>query len=266
MKIILVASLILSMSAFATPKKIIALSPHLTELTFALGAGDKLVAVSDFSDYPAAAKTLPSVASHQGVNFESIMRLQPDLILAWQGGNKPQDLQRLESLGYALFYSNPKHPIDIANEIQELGALLGQQATAIDLANDYRQKLNSIARRYKTDSPQSAFYYMWSKPLMTIGGGAWANHLLELCGAKNIFFNAIADYPEVAVESVIERKPDVIIAALKSERSELQAFWQPWQKLLGQPITAVKQVNPDLLHRYSPRLLDGVEQLCQQIN
>lgn len=110
------------------PQRIVSLAPHTTELVYSLKAENRLLAVSDYSDYPEAAKALPRIASYQGVNFEALVKLQPDLVLVWQGGNKPQDIQRISSLGYRLFISSPQHPADIADEVEALGELLGQRS------------------------------------------------------------------------------------------------------------------------------------------
>lgn len=251
--------------ACATPQKVISLSPHLTELAYALNSGDKLVATSDYSDYPPEAAQLPSVASYLGVDFEAIMRLQPDLILAWQGGNKPQDLQRLASLGFTIFYSHPENPMDIANEIRQLGQLLNQNELAQQISEHYVNQLNTIKQHYADQPRLKVFYYMWPKPLMTIGQGAWANHLLDYCAANNIFADVNTAYPEVGIEAVIARQPQVIIAAQKANTDEVQQFWQQWTPLIQDKTLKVVQVNPDLLHRFTPRLVKGLNTLCEKI-
>ena len=242
-------------------QKLISLAPHTTELVFALGKGSDLVAVSDFSNFPDEATKLPSVASHNGVNFEQILRHQPDLILVWKGGNKPQDLARLESMGFKLFYSAPKTLKDIAKEIKQLGNYLDAQNAADKISSDYLQRLASIENKYKGKNTLPVFYYMWPKPLMTIGDGAWANQLLSVCGFKNVFDQTKADYPQVTVEQVLNKHPKLLLAVMKVKKEEAEVFWQPWKQLLAAP---VKTVNPDLLHRFTPRVLDGLEQLCEK--
>lgn len=264
---ILCLLLLISVNSFAAePQRIISLSPHLTELAFALNSGDKLVAVSDYSDYPEQAKQLPSVASFQGVNFEAVMRLKPDLILAWRGGNKPQDLSRLQSLGFKLFYSSPQKPADIANELEALGTLLNQPQRAQSLADDFRQQLERIKNKYSQQTPVATFYYMWPTPLMTVGPNAWASKLLNICGATNIFAASPTDYPEVPMEQVLTRKPQLIIAAQKTSADDIQAFWQKWLPMFAQPTPRVEKVNPDRLHRFTPRLINGLQDLCHTIH
>ena len=250
----------------APPQRIISLAPHTTELIYALEAQDRLVAVSDFSDYPEQASQLPSVSSYQGVDFEAILRLKPDLILAWRGGNKAQDLARLESLGFYIFYSSPKTLDDISHEVIALGQKLGQQEQAEKLSNNYNKTLSNLRKSYKTNKKTPVFYYLWPKPLMTIGKNAWGNELLEVCGARNIFDDAINDYPEVPMESVVRKQPEVLIAVNKEPAEQLKTFWRPWLKLLNKQESDIKQANPDLLHRFTPRLLEGLGKLCQDIH
>jgi vitamin B12 transport system substrate-binding protein len=245
------------------PNRIISLAPHTTELVFELGAGNRLVAVSDFSDYPSDAKLLPSVASYQGLNFEQIIRLNPDLIVVWQGGNKPQDLSRLAAMGMTLFYSSPKTPEDIAEEIIKLGDILGLQANAKRISSSMLQRLASVRQKYAKEPQVPVFYYMWPTPLMSIGKGAWANQLLSYCGAKNIFIDAIVPYPEVSVEQVYSRQPKFLIAAMNTEVNIAESHWSSVRELIKAPVITV---NPDLLHRFTPRLIDGLVDMCEKLN
>ena len=255
--------LVVGFSVSAKPKTWITLSPHLTEIVFSLGAQDGLLAVSDFSDYPEQAKTFTSIASHQGVNFEAIMRLKPDLILAWQGGNKPQDLARLESLGFKLYYSNPQTLKDIGREVLEIGELTNQSEQAAAIADAFNDALNSISKRHEPAEPINVFYYMWPNPLMTVGNGAWANQLLETCGAENVFKTSPVAYPEVTKEQVIKRKPDVLVAAMKVSEEDAKGYWKSLEPLITDKLITV---NPDLLHRFTPRLLPELDKMCQKLN
>lgn len=245
------------------PSRIISLAPHTTELVYGLGAGDRLVAVSDFSDFPSDAKQLPSVASFQGVNFEQILRLKPDLIVAWQGGNKPQDLNRLAAMGMTMFYSSPQTPKDIAEEIIILGDILGLQANAKRISQSMLQRLASIRKKYATEQQIPVFYYMWATPLMSVGKGAWANQLLSYCGAKNIFVDAIVPYPEVSMEQVLTRQPQFLIAAMNTKVNIAESHWSSVRGLIKAPVITV---NPDLLHRFTPRLIDGLVDMCEKLN
>ncbi|WP_166423415.1 cobalamin-binding protein [Paraglaciecola sp. 20A4] len=254
----------LLMPALAQTKpSIVSLAPHTTELIYALGAGDQLLAVSDFSDYPEQAKLLPRVASYNGVDFEKILRLSPELIVAWQGGNKPQDLTRLASLGFNIYLSSPGKPADISQDIRALGAFIGRSAEANELANHFSQQLHLLKQQYAKATDINVFYYMWPAPLMTIGPNAWATHLLHICRAKNVFSNAPADYPQVSIEQVARKQPNLIIAAMHVSLQEAESFWYDKRVLIPAPITVV---NPDELHRFTPRLINGLTTLCNKIH
>ena len=260
--VVLIGLLSYANTAVAT-ERIISLAPHTTELLFALGAGDNVVAVSDYSDFPLEASELPSVASHNGVDFEQIIRLQPTLIVAWPGGNKPQDLARLASLGFTLYYSSPESPQDIDEDILLLGKVLGKSERANTLAKDYVIALESINRQYRSKSKIKVFYYMWPTPLMTIGKNAWASKLLSICGAENIFDDAPTPYPEVSIEQVIRRRPQKVIAAMNSSTEDIQTYWRAKKPIFD---VDIRIVSPDLLHRFTPRLTDGLKQLCAQVH
>ncbi len=261
--ILLVLFSLTSIELLAAPDKIVSLAPHTTELVFALGAGSRLVAVSDYSDYPKEATRLPSVASYNGVDFEKILMLEPDLILAWQGGNKPQDLSKLASLGLKLFYSKPQKPEDVAAELVALGALLGAEERAQQLSKTYLSRLEMLKTKYYQKHQKSVFYYMWPKPLMSIGNGAWANQLLNICGSRSAFDDLSIDYPEVNLQDVINRKPEILVAAMKTNLQDAKSFWTEFGDVLNAEVVVV---NPDRLHRFTPRLLDGLEDLCEQLN
>lgn len=249
--------------AFAAATRIVSLAPHTTELIYALGADPQLIAVSDYSNYPAQAAKLPSVANHNGVDFEAIVRLQPDLIVAWEGGNKPQDLARLASLGFHVYHSSVQSPLDIAQDIRQLGKLLGRDQQAELLATDFTQSLANIVERYSRARRHTAFYYMWTTPLMTIGQQAWATKLLAICGADNIFASSPIPYPEVSKEQVIKQRPDLLIAAMKTSEQEAKQYWQPLHSLLDARVIVA---DPDELHRFTPRLVQGLTSLCKTIN
>ncbi|MFT6896269.1 MAG: vitamin B12 transport system substrate-binding protein [Paraglaciecola sp.] len=247
----------------AAQQRIISLAPHTTELIYALGAGNRLVAVSDYSNYPREAAKLPSVASHIGLNFEKIIRLKPDLIVGWQGGNKPQDLAKLASLGFSLYLSKPQRPIDIAQDMQALGQRIGKAGEGKKLSDAFITSLNRLKAKYASQPKVSVFYYLWPTPMMTIGKEAWASHLLTICGATNIFADAGIPYPQVNIEQIARRHPQKIIAAINISLQDAKTFWQSKRGVISAPLTVA---NPDILHRFTPRLLDGLSSLCELIH
>lgn len=243
--------------------RIVSLAPHLTEWAYSLGLGPNLVAVSDYSDYPEAAKTLPRIADYQGVDMAAILTLHPDLVLAWKGGNKPQDIQKLSSLGLKLFNSEVTQIDDIPLELIRLGKLTHTSLKAKALADEFSEEIATLKSTYSRETPKNVFYYSWSTPLMTIGPKAWPNKLLNVCGAQTAFYDSPIDYPQVSVSEVLIRQVDVIIAASNESKEALSSFWAPHTHFLDAEIVTV---DPDITSRFSLRLADELKRLCHGIN
>lgn len=249
-------------SAVAAPR-IVTLAPHLTEWVYSLEMGDALVGVSAYSDYPDASTALPQVADYNGVNFRALMALSPDLVLAWEGGNKPQDIARLKQLGFTVFLSSVRTPEDIADELQALGKLINKSQHAAALASAFREQLSALKERYHRDKSVPVFYYSWTSPLMTVGKVAWPNRLLSVCGARTLFSDAPNDYPQVSVQEVLERQPAILIAATRMSVRQASAFWEPHRHVLQAPLITV---DPDVTSRFTLRLLPALSTLCRSIS
>jgi vitamin B12 transport system substrate-binding protein len=243
--------------------KIVSLAPHLTEWVYSLGLDKHLVAVSDYSDYPDAASLLPRVADYQGADIAAIMALQPDLLLAWDGGNKAQDIQKLKALGVNVFSSKVTTLEDIPKEIMRLAAITHVEPRAKQLTESFLQSLGHLRSQYQNSKPVSVFYYSWTAPLMSIGKQAWANGLLNVCGAETVFADSPVDYPQVSLKDVLIRQPQVLVAASKSSISELEVYWKAHRAHLTAPLVVV---NPDATSRFSLRLINELKILCKGIN
>jgi vitamin B12 transport system substrate-binding protein len=243
--------------------RIITLAPHLTEWVYSLGLEAHLIGVSDYSNFPKEAQLLPKVADYQGADLSQIMVLQPTLILAWEGGNKPQDLHRLESLGYKVFRAKITEIEDIASELMRLAKVTNTEEKANALTSEFLHHLAALRAEYATPSNNKVFYYSWTSPLMTIGDNAWPNKLLNVCGAQTLFADSPVDYPQVSVQEVLSRQPFALVAASNQPASDLEQFWRPHRRFLSAPLIVV---NPDITSRFSLRLINELKTLCKGIN
>ncbi|WP_246604310.1 MULTISPECIES: helical backbone metal receptor [Alteromonas] len=243
--------------------RIITLAPHLTEWVYSLGLEAHLIGVSDYSNFPDEAQLLPKVADYQGADLSQIMALQPTLILAWEGGNKPQDLHRLESLGYKVFRAKITEIEDIATELMRLAKVTNTEEKANALTSEFLRHLAALRAKYATPSNKEVFYYSWTSPLMTIGDNAWPNKLLNVCGAQTLFADSPVDYPQVSVQEVLSRQPFTLVAASNQPASDLEQFWLAHRRFLSAPLIAV---NPDITSRFSLRLINELKTLCKGIN
>src|SRR6185295_6687936 len=248
-------------------QRIISLAPHVTEQLFAAGAGEKLVAVSEYSDYPPEAKRLPTVASSAGVNLESILALKPDLVVAWRLEATASALARLESLGVPVFYSEPRRLAQIPDSIEALGELAGTSATARSVAASLRGELKRLEAEYRSRRPVSVFYQISERPLMTLGGRQFVSDAIELCGGRNVFADSALMAPQVNIESVLAADPEVIITA-KTDPSDRswRAFWRRFPGLRAVQADNLYAVPVNEMHRHGPRAIRATAVLCRHID
>jgi iron complex transport system substrate-binding protein len=217
----------------APAQRIVALSPHLTELLFAAGAGAKVVGAVDYSDYPPAARRLPRVGSDAGVDLEAVLALRPDLIVAWPNAGTVRAIDRLAELGIPTFRSEPRELEDIARTIERLGALAG---TSSDAAKAFRRGVADLAQRYSGRPRVRVFYQVWDRPLQTVNGDHVISKVIRLCGGENVFAGLPVLAPEIDREALLRAKPEVVITT--------------------------KDIPGDLIQRHTPRLLEGAQRMC----
>jgi iron complex transport system substrate-binding protein len=246
-------------------KRIVSLAPHLTELLFAAGAGDRIVGAVDYSDYPETARAIRRVGSSAQVDVEVVASLRPDLVVGWQSGNGAL-LAKLAGLGLPVYVNQPDRIEDIARSIEQLGRLAGTQAAAMQAAAAFRTRLAELRGRHSGKPVVRTFYEIWNQPLTTIGGRQIISDLIRVCGGENVFGRLSSLAPTVAEEAVIAEDPEAIVASgMDAARPEWLGQWRRWRQL-----TAVRRGNlffvpPDLLQRHTPRLLDGAEMLCAHL-
>ena len=254
--------------ALAGPaQRIISLAPHTTELLFAAGAGEQVVGVVSYSNYPEQAQTIQNVGSYHQFDFEQIALLKPDLIVGWASGNPKPLLEKLRAMGFTLFLSEPKELDDIANNIIKLGQLAGTQANAEKAAASYRQQLADIAQQNKNKKNVTVFYEIWHSPLMTLGGDHLFNKVLALCSASNAFADLDSLAPQIGVENVLQRNPDMILASgMDTSRPDWLDKWLDSPQLSAVKNNHLYFIPPDYLQRHSPRLAIGASQLCDHVN
>jgi iron complex transport system substrate-binding protein len=247
-------------------RRIVSLAPHITELLFAAGAGDRVVGNVDYGNYPPAAATLPKVGSYSRLDLEAIVALKPDLVLAWESGNAPASLARLRSLGLTVHLSETHHIEDIAGELERIGLLAGTGTTANAVAKAFRERYAKLIVRYSQRPPVDVFYQIWKQPLMTVNGQQIISDAIRLCGGRNVFAQLPILAPTVTVEAVIAVNPEVIVASGMGEsRPEWLDDWRRWTTLTAVARDNLYFVPPDLLQRHTPRILDGTEKLCTHL-
>jgi iron complex transport system substrate-binding protein len=247
-------------------RRIVALAPHVAELLFAAGAGGTLVGAVSYSDYPPAAREIPRVGSFQSLDLERIVALKPDLVIAWTSGNGAQAVGRLRGLGLAVYESEPRELADIARSLEQFGRLAGTAEAGARAASAFRKRHAALAERYSDRSPVSVFYQIWHQPLMTINGEHLISQVLALCGGRNVFADLAPLAATVSVEAVLKARPEAIVASgAGDQRPDWLDDWRRWPQLPAVRAGNLYSIPPDLLQRQGPRVLDGAEHLCTQL-
>ena len=244
-------------------QRIVSLSPHLTELVFAVGGGSKLVGVMSFSDYPDAAKKIPRIGSHNTVNYEAIIKMQPDLVLAWASGNGLEKINKLKYLGFSVYVSEPNKLEDVASSLRKIGLLLGEKTAGNREADSFLGRLIKLKKSYTKQSPISVFYQLSDEPMMTLSGRHIISDVISLCGGRNVFHEALPLVLKVSAESLIRSNPQVVIAgAEKNNQSRWLSRWKQRPPSMVVKNKHIYFIPPDLLARHTPRIIDGAEMMC----
>jgi iron complex transport system substrate-binding protein len=253
--------------ALAAPaQRIVSLAPHTTELLFAAGAGARVVAATEYSDYPAAATKLPRVGGYHALDLERIVALKPDLVVGWASGNPAQQLDKLRALGIPLFLSEPRQFETIASNLERLGVLANTVSAAAQAASSLRNGLADLRSRYAGRAPVKVFYQVWSDPLQTLNGKHMVSDVLTLCGGRNVFAALDPIAPTVTHEAVLAAAPEAILTGREpaTDKGSL-AGWKRWSQLPAVRLDNLFYVSGDELNRPGPRILTGAAEVCRAL-
>ncbi|MEH6472717.1 MAG: cobalamin-binding protein [Halopseudomonas sp.] len=241
-------------------QRIISLAPHVTEVLFSAGAGDKVVGVVSYSDYPPAASDLPLVGSYDRLDLESILALNPDLIIGWKSGNPQAALQQLQQLNIPVYLSEPRSFLDIASNLNRFGQLAGTSEVAAKSAQRFVADLKMLQHRYQNGSEVSVFYQVWKEPLMTFNGEHLFNSVLQLCGGRNLFTDLPRLASSIDLEAVLKADPQVIIVGQTNQ--QWLDDWRRWGTLTAVKTDRLYALNQDVLVRPTTRIIEGIRQVC----
>ena len=246
---------------------IIALSPHIVEMLFDIGAGDQIIGTTDFSDYPEQAKKIPRVGNYIRIQLERVIALQPDIVIAWKTGSPSDDLARLKQLGFNVVYSNPQHFEDIAKELRYFGQLTGHVKQANLVADKFVHDLTEIKTTYKNKKKITGFYELWDRPLTTVSSKSWPQQFFELCQMKNPFVAAEAPYPQVNIEEVLQQSIQIIIQPLSANQPDKKGFdWNKWPVIPAVKNNHIIKADADGVHRMTLRSVIALKKVCEDID
>lgn len=251
----------------AVPQRIISLAPNLAELAWAAGMGPHMVAVTAYSNYPAAAKQLPQVGDAFRLDWERIVALKPDLVLAWKSGLSARDRAEFGKLHLKLLVLEPRRLADIPKDLRLLGHIAGTEKVAGAAAQDFERLRDQLRRKYASRPVVRAWFQIAESPLLTVNGKHIISDVLHLCGARNVFADAPLLTPVVSDEALVAAQPQILFGIADTQQQRARISNQ-WHRL---PLAAAEAghmafVPADLISRATPRLLQGAAQICRQVD
>lgn len=251
-------AVLLALSAQAlAAERVVSLAPSLSEIVAELGAANVLVGVLDGGDRPAALAHVPSVGHYGQLDMERLLSLRPDLILLWPGSVGPAQREQLQRLNIPVYVAEPHSLEQLTTQVQAIAEQLGRAEAGRQLAAQLRQRLVELRQRYQRAEPLRVFYQVWDQPLYTVGGGQIISDALTVCGARNVFDDLKLPAPQVSIESVLQRDPEMILVGDQAQK----AAWKVWPAMAER----VRQVPDKGLERPSGQMLEAVGRLCQVI-
>ncbi len=251
------------------PKRIISLAPNITEILFALGMDEAIVGVTLNCNYPEKAKEKVPVGSYIRVDFERILSLKPDLVIATGAGNTREMVNRLEGLGIPTYVIFPKKFDDVLQSILHLGQVVHREERASSIIQEMKERKQKVIEKTKSLPRPRVFLQIGESPMVTVGKGSFADDLIRLAGGENIAGEERQMYPRFGREEVLRRSPEVIIISTMNPKGDYDRMISEWNR--WKTIPAVKQgrihlIHSDLIDRPSPRMIEGLEEMARLIH
>jgi ABC-type Fe3+-hydroxamate transport system substrate-binding protein len=246
-------------------KRVVSLAASTTEILFAVGAGDLIVGVDRFSDFPPPAKQLPSVGSELGPSVERIVALRPDVVFIASSANGRELGAELERLHLRVFASHADTLEDVFADIRHVGAAIGREAQAAALEASLRARVAAVSRAVADKPRPRALVVVWTDPLTVAGGKSFVHDALVAAGGDDVAADSPLPYPQYSVERLLSRAPAVIVIGSR-DGSPAPAPLMRFASLPAVRDGRVHQLDADLLFRPGPRLVDGIEALARVLH
>jgi iron complex transport system substrate-binding protein len=252
----------------APPQRIVSLVPSVTEMIFALGGDDRLVGRTDFCDYPPAARAKTSVGGMIGPSLEAIVALKPDLVIVTRSGNREETFKQILRQRIPVYQITAERIADVKDVARRLGALTGREAAVAPLIDTIDRRVAAVREAVKPYGRPRVLYVLWPDPLIVPGSRALVSELIGIAGGDSITAADADDYPRYSLEAAVAKGPEVIVLANHGSKSGPIAM-DRWRRLTSLPAIKtgrIHSVDGNLMHRYGPRVLDGLDQLARAIH
>jgi iron complex transport system substrate-binding protein len=249
----------------AAPQRIVSLAPHLTELAFTAGAGDRVVATVEYSDHPDAARAIPRIGNAFRVDLERLLALRPDAVLVWESGNPAPMIERVRALQLPVVAFRTQRIEHVATALREIGRLAGTSEIAERAASDYERRIQELRDRHRERSPLRVFIEVDDRPLYTVNGRQIISEIVELCGGRNVFADLNELAPAIGIEAVIAANPQAIIST-DDTVPDAAAAWSRWRHIEAVRTGNVYTLRSDDIARATTRLTVAAEAVCNTLD
>ena len=247
------------------PERIVSLAPNITEILFALQLGHKVAGVTDFCDFPEEARHKPKVGWLISPGIEKIISLRPDIVFATTEGNKPEIVDELERMNIKTYVLNPHDINDVLSDITEIGNVTGQRSIAQELTGSLTRRINTVKKKAMEGRQKRVIYLVSTNPIISAGPGSFIHDLIITAGGINVLSDSPIRYPRIDMEEIILKDPEVIIAP-DDLTEQIHEWKKRWSGISAIRNGMVYPVNPDIVSRPGPRIIDGLEKINEYIH
>ncbi|MCH8622096.1 cobalamin-binding protein [Undibacterium sp. TS12] len=248
-------------------QRIISLSPHVTELIYAAGAGERIIGTVKYSDFPAQAKNIPRIGDNRQLDLERILAMKPDVVIVWMHGAYERQLDMLRTSGIPYFFSEPHKLEHVAETLVKFGTMFGTERQAQAAAAEFRQQAQQLSSQYQNKSKVRTFYQVWGKPIYTLNDSHIVSDAIRTCGGENIFGKLTVTAPVVGTEAVLQENPEVIITGdSKNQATSGIEQWKTFPTLAATKNNNLIVIEGDLMNRSGPRIIEGARLICQALD
>jgi iron complex transport system substrate-binding protein len=249
----------------ATATRIVSLAPHLTELAFSAGAGDRIVATVDYSDHPPEARNIPRIGDAFRVDLERLLALRPDAVLVWESGTPAQTIEKVRALHLPVVVFKTYRLADVSAAVRSIGRLAGTSEIADAVASAFDRDIRTLREQYRDRPRVSVFLHINDRPLYTVNGRHVMSEIVELCGGRNVFADLSELAPPIGVEAVIAANPQVIVSTSDTVPDAV-ASWRKWRHIDAVRTGNVYTLPSDDIARATLRLTAGASVMCRTLD
>jgi ABC-type Fe3+-hydroxamate transport system substrate-binding protein len=248
------------------PHRVVCLMPSVTDTVYALGAGDDVVGISDYTKYPAAALTKPSVGDLIKPSIETILSLHPDLVIGVQPKGPMEVTAQLERAGIPIFLVSPHGIAGILHSVETVGLALNRTQQADALVHSLQQRVDAVKARTQSQPAPRIFMPVWYDPISTIGKNAFITEIIEAAGGRSVTDDLTTEWPEISMEVVLERAPDALLLVRGGKMTLKVLQDRPgWSSMAAVKAKRVYYVD-DRINFPSPLAIDALEDLAKQFH